>query len=224
MFPNLDPFIDFRDEGYNEEAYLQAVLGRIVAVIFASVIALVIFALTSCASHKQVCGVTSEMADSLTAIIDSTVHVTRVDTSITSLSAGEEYHQTVTDTNLDEECETITEHITETTDSLGNRTTITERTTQRNRKSSSTSLTDTEQRKQEELLCLILSYLDSVADSRTHITNTHDSSNITYSEEKQKGSSVLSVLPKYIDVTFCAVIIAIIAVIAYLAVKYWQNK
>lgn len=120
--------------------------------------------LASCASHQTTVGVERDQLIDVHQQDTATTHVSSVDstTTTTSTSAESTSSAHVRESGTDEEV--TNEHIVETVDADGNRTTTTDRTT--TRKSTFDRNADFEQwqRQQEEQTALMLSRLDSMAE------------------------------------------------------------
>ncbi len=146
--------------------------------------------LASCATTHKTSTATSSQSYDTTAIVKAdtaTVHAERKDSivQVTTDSAATSSKATET---ADHE-ETITERIVETTDTMGRKVTTTDRTI--NRKGTTRKETaDTSNRwYQQEQTAVMLSMLDSIANSHFANYNTHWAQNDSTHQEKDKEQS-----------------------------------
>lgn len=120
------------EQKYNPKGAIRMGCGCCLIEIVIVLILLWVFA--GCASHREVCGITEEDAyllDQATTNIGET-HASDNDSIILSFDINDvETEESVSETDLDE---IINEHIVETTDSAGNKTTTTDRTIRRKQK------------------------------------------------------------------------------------------
>lgn len=149
--------------------------------------------LVSCASHKTAVGVEKENRTEVHQQDTAITHVAAVDsasnTSVTSDESASSAH--IQESGTDEVV--TSEHVVETVDADGNRTTTTDRTT--TSKSTSTRNADYEQwqRQQEENTALLLSRLDSMAEQYRRIDSLHtESDDSTFVDEQRSASNPVS--------------------------------
>ena len=181
-----------------------------------------LLSLCSCASHKEYCGVTEEVGDSLSLIIeqrDSNV-IEQRDSSRTA-SLTERMDSTHTESSYTEE-ETINEQITETTDSLGNKTTTTNRTTTKKKTGMEQSTAVDWQRQQEEWLAVHLSRLETLAQKYLQEEMNHKENRDSVSKEKVIDAS--PVWDRVIDLINYFVIGLGIGCLGTLAIRYFRGK
>lgn len=149
--------------------------------------------LASCASHQTTVGVERDQLTDVHQQDTATTHVSSVDstTTTTSTSAESTSSAHVQESGTDEEV--TNEHIVETVDADGNRTTTTDRTT--TRKSTFDRNADFEQwqRQQEEQTALMLSRLDSMAEQcRVLDSLNHQSCDSTFQDSQRSASNPVS--------------------------------
>ena len=149
----------------------------------------VLMMLSACAaSHKS--SVSGEVADTIVQVSgDSTVK--RTETAEVAKDVVADSSRIVASaTERGENEETITEHITETTDKEGHKTTTTDRTTTR-RGSTEKQVSREEWRQyQEDQTKLMLSRLDIIANSRMNAYKNHWAKNDSVSQTKEREGAV----------------------------------
>ena len=142
-----------------------------------------VIALMSCAASKRVeQGSSEQLRDSVVAVVKDSVmkSETRADSSATIVKDEHHTSGTVTDKGRNEE--TITERVTESVDTNGNKTTTTDRTIHRKSDYERNATYEAQLKHQEEIILLMQHKIDSLALSNSINAGTHwakkDSTNI----------------------------------------------
>lgn len=185
----------------------------------------VMLMITSCATTHKTTTETSSRARAYdsTAVVrtdTSNVHSERRDS--VSLMKKDSATATTTATETAEDEETVTEHISETVDSAGNKTTTTDRTIHRKGTTAKQSTTTNNQWHEQEQTALHLSMLDSIANSRQSDIGTHwRAKDSTYQSQTKDTTSTISWWQK---LGFYLGWIIGIAVFVAFAVFVWKTK
>ena len=144
---------------------------------------LAVITLMSCAASKRVEQVSSEQrCDSVVAIVKDSVakSETRVDSS--AVIVNDEHHTSGTMTDKGSNEETITERVTESVDTNGNKTTTTDRTIHRKGDYERNATYEAQLKHQEEMITRMQQTIDSLALGNSLNVGTHwakkDSSNV----------------------------------------------
>ena len=139
--------------------------------------------LLSCASSRKVeQGSSEQRRDSVVAIVKDSVakSETRVDSSAVIVNDEHHISGTITDKGSNEE--TITERVTESIDTNGNKTTTTDRTIHRKGDYERNATYEAQLKHQEDIISLMQHTIDSLASSNSLNVGTHwakkDSSNV----------------------------------------------
>ena len=142
-----------------------------------------VITLMSCAASKRVEQVSSEQRrDSVVAIVKDSVakSETRVDSSAVIVNDEHHISGTITDKGSNEE--TITERVTESVDTNGNKITTTDRTIHRKGEYERNATYEAQLKHQEEIISQMQHTIDSLASSNSLNVGTHwakkDSSNV----------------------------------------------
>lgn len=146
--------------------------------------------IVACASSRRtISDVSSETMDSLSlSISDSLKHSEVRQGSISvNKSDSSSVKQRVHESGSDEEM--ITEHITETIDASGTKTTTIDRTAKRTGNYNRQTDTDMLRKYQEAHLAMFIDSLDSVANSRANAYKAHWNKNDSLKNEKDKNTS-----------------------------------
>lgn len=147
--------------------------------------------LSACAaSRKSMVSVSGEVADTIVQMTgDSTAK--RMETAeVVKDAVADSSHVVASVTEKVENTETITEHITETADKDGNKTTTTDRTTQRHGSYDKQTSNEKWRKYQEVQTKLMLSRLDSIANSRMEAYMTHWAKNDSVNKVKKHDGVV----------------------------------
>lgn len=146
--------------------------------------------IVACASSRRtISDVSSETMDSLSlSISDSLKHSEVRQGSISvNKSDSSSVKQRVHESGSDEEM--ITEHITETIDASGTKTTTIDRTAKRTGNYNRQTDTDMLRKYQEAHLAMFIDSLDSVANSRANAYKAHWNKNDSLKNENEKNTS-----------------------------------
>lgn len=142
-----------------------------------------VITLMSCAASKRVeHGSSEQRRDSVVVIVkDSVIKLeTRADSS--AVTVKDEHHASGTMTDKGSNEETITERVTESVDTNGNKTTTTDRTIRRKGNYERNATYDAQLKHQEEIISRMQHIIDSMALSNRLSADTHwakkDSSNV----------------------------------------------
>ena len=144
---------------------------------------LAVMTFMSCAATKRVEQVSSEQRrDSVVAVVKDSVakSETRADSSAVIVNDEHQTSGTMTDKGSNEE--TITERVTESVDTNGNKTTTTDRTIHRKGEYERNATYEAQLKHQEEIISQMQHTIDSLASSNNLNVGTHwakkDSSNV----------------------------------------------
>lgn len=144
---------------------------------------LAVTTLMSCAATRRVEQVSSEQRrDSVVTVVKDSVvkSETRADSS--AVIVKDENHSSGTMTDKGSNEETITERVTESVDTNGNKTTITDRTIHRKGEYERNATYEAQLKRQEEIISRMQYTIDSLASSNSLNVGTHwakkDSSNV----------------------------------------------
>lgn len=146
--------------------------------------------LVACASSRRtISNVSTETMDSMSlSISDSLTHSEVRQGSISvNKSDSSSSKQSVHESGSDEEM--ITEHITETIDASGTKTTTIDRTAKRTGNYNRQTNTDMLRKYQEAQMAKFIDSLDSVANSRANAYKVHWEKNDSLKNEKDKNTS-----------------------------------
>ena len=144
---------------------------------------LAVITLMSCAASKRVeQGSSEQRRDSVVVVVKDSVakSETRVDSSTAIVK--DEYHSSGTMTDKGSNEETITERVTESVDTNGNKTTTTDRTIHRKGDYERNATYEAQLKHQEEIISQMQHKIDSLASSNSLNVGTHwakkDSTNV----------------------------------------------
>ena len=144
---------------------------------------LAVITLMSCAATKRVeQGSSEQRRDSVVSVVKDSVakSETRVDSSTAIVK--DEYHSSGTMTDKGSNEETITERVTESVDTNGNKTTTTDRTIHRKGDYERNATYEAQLKHQEEIISQMQHKIDSLASSNSLNVGTHwakkDSTNV----------------------------------------------
>ncbi len=183
----------------------------------------VLLMITSCATTHKTTTETSSRAYDSTAVVrtdTSNVHSERRDSVSLVRKDSASVITSATETAEDEE--TVTEHITETVDSAGNKTTTTDRTIHRKGTTAKESTSANNQWHEQEQTALYLSMLDSIVNSRQSDIGTHWSAkDSTYQAQTKDTTSTISWWQKL--GFYLGWIIGIVVFVAF-AIFVWKTK
>jgi len=182
-------------------------------ILFLAVGMLIAF-LCACASHKDVVDVTIEESDSISKIIDEEYKEFVINSNASSASSTD-YEDSIEDSE-----EVITEHIVSVTDSLGNITTTTDRTTKRkvSKNSSRKNTTD-----------ITTATIDSTGNTYSlhyneFMTKCYRLDSLQDKSSMQCSNPAKSWWQSLVDMFRLIVIGTVLASIVFLAIKYISSK
>ena len=144
---------------------------------------LAVITLMSCAATRRVEQVSSEQRrDSVVVVVKDSVAKSEARTDSSDVIVKDESHTTGTMTDKGSNEETITERVTESVDTNGNKTTTTDRTIHRKGDYERNATYEEQQKHQEEIISRMQHTIDSLALSNSINAGTHwakkDSTNI----------------------------------------------
>lgn len=142
-----------------------------------------VITLMSCAATKRVEQVSSEQRrDSVVAIVKDSVEKSETMTDSSAVTVMNDHHTSGTMTDKGSNEETITERVTESVDTNGNKTTTTDRTIHRKGEYERNATYEAQVKHQEEIISQMQHTIDSLASSNNLNVGTHwakkDSSNV----------------------------------------------
>ena len=137
----------------------------------------------SCAASKRVEQVSSEQQrDSVAVIVKDSVAKSETRADSSAVIVNDEHHASGTMTDKGSNEETITERVTESVDTNGNKTTTTDRTIHRKGEYERNATYEAQLKHQEEIISQMQHTIDSLASSNNLNVGTHwakkDSSNV----------------------------------------------
>lgn len=148
-----------------------------------------ILMLSGCASsRKSQVNISRETSDSLVATVGDSVRKTAERRDSTSQVVSDSMRAVSSLTERGDNQETITEHITERVDAAGNKTTVTDRTTRRAATYDKQADHQEWQRRQTEQTSVWLSWLDSLADSRASLSQTHKAKQDSINKDQERNT------------------------------------
>lgn len=153
-------------------------------------IAVVTMMFTACAaSRRAVSDNHQEVKDSVSAIQQDSVQQQVMVNDSVAIKVSEDKHTTSTSTETGEYEETIQEHITETTDSSGNKQKTIDRTTQRKGSYDKQSSYDERLQNQQQEINQMQKTIDSLAVSSRNETGTHWEATDSLSDTQKKNTA-----------------------------------
>ena len=156
-----------------------------------------VITLTSCAASKRVeQGGSEQQRDSVVVIVKDSVIKSETRTDSSAVIVNDEHHSSCTMTDKGSNEETITERVTESVDTNGNKTTTTERTIRRKGDYERNATYDARLKHQEEIISRMQHIIDSMALSNRVSADTHwakkDSSNVVKETNTEDIKSTLT--------------------------------
>ena len=142
-----------------------------------------VIALMSCAASKRVeQGSSEQLRDSVVAVVKDSVMKSETKADSSAIIVKDEHHTSGTITDKGRNEETITERVTESVDTNGNKTTTTDRTIHRKSDYERNATYEAQLKHKEEIISLMQYKIDSLALSNSINAGTHwakkDSTNI----------------------------------------------
>ena len=144
---------------------------------------LAVITLMSCAASKRVeQGSSEQRRDSVVAVVKDSVEKSEARVDSSAVIVKDEHHTSGTMTDKGSNEETITERVTESVDTNGNKTTTTDRTIYRKGEYERNATYEAQLKHQEEIISRMQHTIDSLASSNSLNVGTHwakkDSSNV----------------------------------------------
>ena len=144
---------------------------------------LAVITLMSCAASKRVeQGISEQRRDSVVAVVKDSVAKSETRADSSAVIVKDEYHTSGTMTDKGSNDETITERVTESVDTNGNKTTTTDRTIHRKVDYERNATYEAQLKHQEEIISRMQRTIDSLVSSNSIDVGTHwakkDSSNV----------------------------------------------
>ena len=144
---------------------------------------LAVTTLMSCAASKRVeQGSSEQRRDSVVAVVKDSVAKSETSVDSSAVIVNDEHHSSGTITDKGSNEETITERVTESVDTNGNKTTTTERTIHRKGDYERNATYEAQLKHQEDIISRMQHTIDSLASSNSLNVGTHwakkDSSNV----------------------------------------------
>lgn len=193
-------------------------------IIYAAVILAICICLSSCATKKQVCGVTDEIADTLDTSLQQTTAVSVLDED--SIYKVTEYDKGTFDetTTTSDDTEVINTHTVETIDSAGNRTITTDTSINRRKQSAQHQTNSMYEHERDELSQKQLSRIDSLYEDILNRIENHqqrkDSINENFEQNTSNTRPWWSIFVDYLKLLYVLILIAIVI----FAWKYVKGK
>ena len=181
---------------------------------------LAVITLMSCAASKRVEQVSSEQRrDSVVAVVKDSVMKSETRADSSAVIVKDEHHISGTMTDKGSNEETITERVTESVDTNGNKTTTTDRTIHRKGDYERNATYEEQQKHQEEIISRMQHTIDSLALGNSLNVDTHwvkkDSSNV----EKETNTKDINPASTSRFIPICLFWIVIIGIAVYLYKK-----
>ena len=153
--------------------------------------------LLSCAASRKVeQGSSEQQRDSVVAIVKDSVEKSETRTDSSAVMVNDENHTSGTMTDKGSNEEIITERVTESVDTNGNKTTTTDRTIHRKGDYERNATYDAQLKHQEEIISRMQHIIDSMALSNRLSADTHwakkDSSNVVKDTNTKNIKSTLT--------------------------------
>ena len=179
-----------------------------------------VITLMSCAATKRVEQVSSEQRrDSVVAVVKDSVAESETRADSSAVIVNDEHHSSGTMTDKGSNEETITERVTESVDTNGNKTTTTDRTIHRKGDYERNATYEAQLKHQEEIISQMQHTIDSLASSNSLNVGTHwakkDSSNV----EKETDTKDIKQSPTPMLILSFLVWIVFIGVVTWLCNK-----
>ena len=145
--------------------------------------------LLSCAASRKVeQGSSEQQRDSVVAIVKDSVEKSETMTDSSAVTVTEDHHTSGTMTDKGSNEETITERVTESVDTNGNKTTITDRTIHRKGEYERNATYEAQLKHQEEIISRMQQTIDSLAFGNSLNVGTHWAKKDSSSVEKETNT------------------------------------
>ena len=178
---------------------------------------LAVITLMSCAASKRVEQMSSEQRrDSTVDIVKDSVTKSETRTDSSAVIVADEKHTSGTMTDKGSNEETITERVTESVDTNGNKTTTTDRTIHRKGDYERNATYEAQLKHQEDIISRMQHTIDSLSSNNSLNVDTHwakkDSSNV----EKEKNTKDIKPASTSRFIPICLFWIVIIGIVTWL--------
>ena len=178
---------------------------------------LAVITLMSCAATRRAeQRISEQRRDSVVAVVKDSVMKSETRSDCSAVIVNDEHHSSGTITDKGSNEETITERVTESIDTNGNKTTITDRTIHRKGDYERNATYEARLKHQEEIISRMQHTIDSLASSNSLNVGTHwakkDSSNV----EKETNTKDIKPSPTPVHILSFLVWIAFIGIVTWL--------
>ena len=177
---------------------------------------LAVITLMSCAATRRVEQVSSEQRrDSVVAVVKDSVMKSETKADSSAVIVNDEHHTSGTMTDKGSNEETITERVTESVDTNGNKTTTTDRTIHRKGDYERNATYEAQLKHQEEIISRMQHTIDSLSSNNSLNVDTHwakkDSSNV----EKETNTKEIKPASTSRFIPICLFWIVIIGIVTW---------
>ena len=157
---------------------------------------LAVITLMSCAATRRVEQVSSEQRrDSVVAVVKDSVAKSEKRADSSAVIVNDEHHTSGTMTDKGSNEETITERVTESVDTNGNKTTTTDRTIHRKGEYERNATYEAQLKHQEEIISQMQHTIDSLASSNNLNVGTHWAKKDSQNVEKEMNTKDIKPAP-----------------------------
>lgn len=186
---------------------------------------LAVITLMSCAATRSVEQVSSEQRrDSVVAVVKDSVMKSETRADSSAVIVNDEHHTSGTMTDKGSNEETITERVTESVDTNGNKTTTTDRTIHRKGDYERNATYEAQLKHQEDIISRMQHTIDSLSSNNSLNVDTHwakkDSSNV----EKETNTKDIKPASTYRFIPICLFWIVIIGIVTWLYNKRKKHE
>ena len=186
---------------------------------------LAVITLMSCAATRRVEQVSSEQRrDSVVAVVKDSVMKSETRADSSAVIVNDEHHTSGTMTDKGSNEETVTERVTESVDTNGNKTTTTDRTIHRKGDYERNATYDAQLKHQEDIISRMQHTIDSLSSNNSLNVDTHwakkDSSNV----EKETNTKDIKPASTSRFIPICLFWIVIIGIVTWLYNKRKKHE
>lgn len=186
---------------------------------------LAVITLMSCAATRRVEQVSSEQRrDSVVAVVKDSVMKSETRADSSAVIVNDEHHTSGTMTDKGSNEETITERVTESVDTNGNKTTTTDRTIHRKGDYERNATYEAQLKHQEDIISRMQHTIDSLSSNNSLNVDTHwakkDSSNV----EKETNTKEIKPASTSRFIPICLFWIVIIGIVTWLYNKRKKHE
>ena len=184
-----------------------------------------VITLMSCAASKRVeHGSSEQLRDSVVAVVKDSVMKSETRADSSAVIVNDEHHSSGTMTDKGSNEETITERVTESVDTNGNKTTTTDRTIHRKGDYERNATYEAQLKHQEEIISRMQHTIDSLSSNNGLNVDTHwakkDSSNV----EKETNTKDIKPASTSRFIPICLFWIVIIGIVTWLYNKRKKHE